>query len=140
MSEQPEGRITDFFESVIQSLILSKITSSSVKSVVFKLIENAEEIAMVTENKIDDYVLDLVKRELDSYWDVWFPCLAAWLGLKLVPKAEGISEEEYAYDPGSYVPESILTPQTSTPGLSSELVVMVLQLVIPYLIKWFQKS
>lgn len=143
MNEQtkaPEGIISDFFDNIIQSFMKSQITSKNVNKCVLSLLENAEQLAANTENQIDDYVIDLVKRELEENWDTWYSYIATRLGLVAVPQSvDDLGDTEYTATGKQLPKDEVLTPETTTPELGIETILMVIELVLPYLIKWFTK-
>ena len=142
MTEQTpalEGVISDFFDSVIQKVILSQITSRNVKAIFMGVLDHATELAKATENKIDDYAVTLARVELDANWDVWYGYIATRLGLVAIPQSGCSDEMRYAAT-GTQLPESeVLMPETVTPEVSVEVILMIVNLVLPYLLKWFGK-
>ena len=142
MTEQtqvPEGIVSDFFDGVIQKVILSQITSRNVKAIFMGVLDNADELAKASENKIDDYMVALARTEFDANWDMLYSYIATRLGLIAIPQGIGSDEVRYTTG-GEMIPENeVLMPETVTPEVSVEVILMIVNLVLPYIVKWFGK-
>ncbi|MDR1383326.1 MAG: hypothetical protein LBJ67_05715 [Planctomycetaceae bacterium] len=136
------------------NFVVQYISSSRVKELVLNLFSRLVVYANNTENKIDDYFVALVSREVEENWDQWFDFIIKNFQLAIVPNATAPlnngQKEEPIYKIAVLVPEvsagisysfggteasqkAFLSEVASRLGVSSEDIISVLKWVFPIL-------